>query len=318
VVAGGTARYAPVPDVGITAWNSCAASLPWGQPSDQTPDDARSLVLEWQVPEGTVVLGHPRVRLRVKPLAATAAVSAKLSLVPRDGPRPSMLVTRGLLNLAYRDGDGTRPAPCVPDEWLDVEVELEATAFETGGPAHAGGVVRLALACADWPNTVSIPGGWSDVDLAASALVLPVSAGTPHPAPDLPARPEPGSSEPDQPAHPDDAEHVTWRRGEDVLRRATWAEVDHGSSYGGRYGVRCTERYTGRVELDRTDGVQRASGTATFALAWPGGVAATSEARLDVTVDDEVIDVRVDLDVHEGDTEFVTRRWHERIPRWPT
>jgi predicted acyl esterase len=315
VVDRGTARYTPVPDVGRTAWNSCAAALPWGQPSDQTPDDARSLCLEWRVPDGTVVLGHPRVRLRLRPSAATGAVSAKLSLVPRDGPRPSMLATRGLLNLAYRGGDGSRPEPCVPGEWVDVEVELEATAFETGGPGHAGGVVRLALACADWPNTVSIPGGWSEVDLAASALVLPASAGTPHPAPGLP--PPPGA-EPDGGPGPDDAEHVTWRQGEDVLRRATWAEVDHGSSYGGGHGVRCTERYTGRVELDLTDGVQRASGTATFALAWPGGVAATSEARLDVTVDAETIDVRVALDVHEAEAPFATRRWHSRIPRYPT
>ena len=35
-------------DIGRTAWISCAARLPWGQPADQRPDDAFSLVYEWE------------------------------------------------------------------------------------------------------------------------------------------------------------------------------------------------------------------------------------------------------------------------------
>jgi predicted acyl esterase len=311
VVDGATARYAPVPDVGVTAWNSCAAALPWGQPDDQTPDDARSLCLEWPVPAGTAVLGHPRVRLRLRPDAAAAAVSAKLSLVGAAG-RPSMLVDRGLLNLAYRAGDHTAPEPCVPGEWLDVDVELEATAFET-----AGETLRLALAGADWPNTLSLPGGWSAVDLAASELVLPVSAGTPHPAPDLPPPPPEPADGADAVDAVDDAEHVEWRRGEDVLARTAWAEVDHGSSYGGHLGARCREHYTGRVEIDAGTGVQRATGATRFEIGWPGGIAATAEARLDVTVDAETIEVTVELDVGEGAEPFGSRGWHERLPRWP-
>jgi hypothetical protein len=311
VVGGGTASYEPVRDVGPTAWNSCAAALPWGQPSDQTPDDARSLCLEWRLPPGTVVLGHPRVRLRLRPDGEAAAVSAKLSLVAPAG-RPSMLVDRGLLNLAYRAGDGTRPQPLTPGEWVDVEVELEATAFETGAET-----LRLALAVADWPNTVALPGTWSAVDLAASSLVLPVSAGTPHPAPVLP--PPPGEDdEAAEDEHPDDAEHVEWRHGRDVPTRTTWAEVDHGSSYAGFHGSRCTERYVGRVEIEDTSGVQRATGATTFVIAWPDGVRATSEARLDVTIDDGTIDVSVDLDVHDGADLLGARHWHERLPRFPT
>jgi hypothetical protein len=308
VVADGVASYEPVRDVGPAAWNSCAAALPWGQPSDQTPDDARSLRLEWRLPPGTVVLGHPRVRLRLRPDAEAAAVSAKLSLVAPAG-RPSMLVDRGLLNLAYRAGDGTRPQRLTPGEWVDAEVELEATAFETGDQT-----LRLALAAADWPNTVTLPGTWSAVDLAASSLVLPVSAGTPHPAPVLPPPPEADAGEDGH----DDDEHVDWRHGHDVLSRTTWAEVDHGSSYGGGHGSRCTERYAGRVEIEDVTGVQRATGTARFTVAWPGGVRATSEARLDVTIDHATIDVSVDLDVHEGADLVGTRHWHERLPRFPT
>jgi hypothetical protein len=38
-------------DVGVSAWISCAARLPWGQPSDQRADDARSLTYDWRLDE---------------------------------------------------------------------------------------------------------------------------------------------------------------------------------------------------------------------------------------------------------------------------
>jgi hypothetical protein len=121
----------------------------------------------------------------------------------------------------------------------------------------------------------------------------------------------------DDDAHPGDAEHVEWRHGEDVLARTTWAEVDHGSSYGGFHGSRCTEWYVGRVEHDAATGVQRASGTTTFRVAWPDGVTATSVATLDLEVGDEANDVTVDLDVHDGDALLGSRHWQERLPRFP-
>jgi uncharacterized protein len=324
---GDLVEYQGDPDVGPAGWNSCAGSLPWGQPLDQTPDDARSLSLEWDVDApplaGAVVLGHPRLRLRVRPDAKVAFVSAKLSLVPASG-RPSLLVDRGLLNLAYRDGVSTRPRACVPGEWVDVEVELDACAFEPASTGR-GGRLRLALACADWPNVVAAPGVWSAVDLAASALVLPVSAGTPHPSPALPApasEPEPEPTpEATQAEEPGESSHVECRHGYDVLTRTTSADVDHGSRYGGNFGARCTEHYLGHVEIDRRTALQTATATARYTLTWPaevgGGepVTATSEARLVLTADAENFDVQVELDVTDGATALVAHRWRRRIPR---
>ena len=43
----GTDVLAIAGDVGASAWISCAGRLPWGQPSDQREDDARSLTFEW-------------------------------------------------------------------------------------------------------------------------------------------------------------------------------------------------------------------------------------------------------------------------------
>ena len=309
---GTVAGYQPVLDVGVTAWNSCAAALPWGQPEDQTPDDARSLCLEFDVEPGTVVLGHPRLRLRVRPDHPVTFVSAKLSMVPTSG-RPSLLLSRGLLNLAYAGGEPSAPRPCPPGEWLDVELELEATGFELPQPDHGrdgGGChrLRLALACADWPNTVAPPGTWSGLDLAASVLVLPVCAPSGLPVPDLPAPASGGSDE--EPGE----RHVHWRHGREVLTGVRWAEVDHGSSYRAGFGSRCIEHYTGRVEIEAATGRQRAVARSRFEIEWPQARVA-SEARLDLDVDAEAFDVRVELDVEDGGAVLATRRWQRRIPR---
>jgi uncharacterized protein len=306
----GVVQYEPVRDVGVRAWNSCAGHLPWGQPEDQTLDDVRSLCLQWSLPAGTVVLGQPRLQLRVQVDDPVTFVSAKLSLVPPSG-RPSLLVDRGLLNLAYRDGDGTTPRPCAPGEWHDVEIELEATAFEVTEGVH----LRLALACADWPNVVAPPGTWSAVDLSASRLLLPVSPGTPLPTPVLPDPPTEEQQAAVAPTGPVEASHVVWRHGLEVVTGVTHAEVDHGSTYGGFAGSLCREHYLGRVEIDPATGRQRATGTTRFEITWPGQATASSESRLDLVVDDETFDVTVELDVSEGGTPVVQRRWHHRIPR---
>ena len=56
-------------DTGTTAWISCAAKLPWGQPFDQRPDDALSLVYDWEpLAEELELLGYPRLRLTLTPM----------------------------------------------------------------------------------------------------------------------------------------------------------------------------------------------------------------------------------------------------------
>lgn len=127
-------------DVGWTAWISCAGGLPWGQPQDQRPDEAFSLVYEWEALEDDLeVLGHPRVTVRVASSAPVAYLSAKLCDVHPDGT--SQLVTRGLLNLAHRDSR-ERPSALEPGRTYQVTLGLEVTSwvFE---PGHR---VRLDLA----------------------------------------------------------------------------------------------------------------------------------------------------------------------------
>ena len=61
-------------------------------------------------------------------------------------------MTRGMLNLTRRGGMDTA-VPLEPGEVYDVEVELEATAWQW----RRGHLLRLALAGADWPNTAAPP-----------------------------------------------------------------------------------------------------------------------------------------------------------------
>ena len=80
-------------DVGTTAWISCAGHLPWGQPSDQRPDEAWSLVYDWAAPDGELVIaGHPRLTVTVTADTPVAFLAAKLCDVFPDGT--SSLVAR--------------------------------------------------------------------------------------------------------------------------------------------------------------------------------------------------------------------------------
>jgi hypothetical protein len=159
-------------DVGTTAWISCAGNLPWGQSTDQRPDETLSLTYTWeQLEDELEIWGHPRLRVRVMSSEPVAYLSAKVCDVFPDGT--SSLVVRGVLNLAHRKSREA-PTPLVPGHPYDIDFELEACSwtFERG---HR---IRLDLAGADWPNAWAPPAaGELSVDRDASSLVLPALDG---------------------------------------------------------------------------------------------------------------------------------------------
>ncbi len=309
----GTVTYRVAPDVGTAAWNSCAGSLPWGQPTDQRFDDAASLTWEWPADELSL-LGHPRLRLRLRSSEPVASVSVKLCDVFPDGT--SSLISRGLLNLTHR-ASSTRPAPMPVGELVDVEVELEAMSWDAA-PGH---VLRLAVAGTDWPNTVAPPRPVTlTVDRGSSALVLPVAGRSVEALP-LPLVAPPG---PDDDGDGDTAETaMTWRVERDVLGRRTSCVDEHGGSYrldghhAGGQGVDGTlvqEQYSGRVEVSTETFAQQARATADFTVTWEEAtVRARSELVLDAgeTSFDVVLTVETWLD---GEA-FASRRFSREIPR---
>ena len=296
--------YDVVADIGTSAWISCAGHLPYGQSGNQQADDAASL--RWDVQQvgdhGLEIAGHPRVRLRLRASRPVATVAVRLCDVFADGT--STLVTRGTLNLTRRAGMGTAEA-LVPGETYDVEVELEATGYRW----LPGQIVRVALAGADWPNTVAPPEPVA-LEILGGELLLPV---VPSDAPGRGSDSAATTFAPGDHAPADEAEGVTWRIEHDVLARTTAAVVDHGGGWATPYGW-AREHYSGRVEVDRVTFAQRASAQVSFELdlaeadvSVASGLAVLADARSFV--------IRIDLQAREGDQVVGERSWSRVIAR---
>jgi putative CocE/NonD family hydrolase len=297
-------------DVGWTAWISCAGVLPWGQPSDQRPDEAGSLVYEWEpLTDETEILGHPRLDVTVTSSAPVAYLSAKLCDVFPDGT--SALVTRGLLNLTHRNSR-EEPEPLVPGVPTTVSLELEVTSwvFERG---HR---IRLDLAGSDWPNAWAPPGSATlTIDRAGSRIVLPVVDG-PGSIRDRP-RLSPPRKVPALVAEDDDeAKEFTWRIEHDVLGHETRAVV------GGRGWVdaevhrpRFWEDSGGTVAVSTDDpGASWAEARSTYEIHWPEAVV-RSVARQRLTSDAVSYRLELDLELTENGEPRWTRQWRRTFPR---
>ena len=307
--AGGFERLEVRGDVGTAAWNSCTGSLPWGQPLDQREDNARSMVHDWPIDVTHEVVGNGAVRLRVRSDRRYGHVSAKLCDVFPDGT--SALVTRGMLDLTHRgcwpvDATGVAgasPQPLVPDEWLDVVVDLEATTW-TLEPGH---VLRLAIAGSDWPNCWPPPGPVTlEIDAASVAVVLPVVDGLPVSAHQF----APGTG-PDA----DEADGVVWRVEHDVLGRCTEVVTRYGGSYEGAHGAAITDDYRGRLGVSTMNPADAwAEGSAAFEIRWPEATCRTA-ATLTIRSDDQELRVAIELVVAEDGAEFARRHWAATLPR---
>ena len=101
------ARCPSIADVGTAAWIDCAGHLPWGLSGDQRLDDARSLTWDVDAAGRSGRRAAASLRLRVSAAAPAASLSVKLCDVFPDGT--SALVSRGTLDLAFRDGGARAP-----------------------------------------------------------------------------------------------------------------------------------------------------------------------------------------------------------------
>ncbi len=291
----GPQSLAVLPDLGTAAWIDCAGHLPWGLSTDQRLDDARSLTWDFDAPQDPAI-GHPRVTLRVSADAPAASLSVKLCDVFPDGT--SALVSRGTLDLAFRDGVHATPTPLVPGEEYDVVLELDACAYSW----TPGNRLRVSVAGADWPNTVAPPAPVT-LTVHGGSLELPLLAGD-FPAPMF----TPGAEH-----SAESAEGVTWEIRDDVLRRTTHARTHAVSEYDTPYDGRAREDYFGEVSVDRRTFTQTAHAQTTFELAWPG-VAVHVRSVMDVTITGDGLDVAIETWARLDDEPVSHRTWHERLP----
>ncbi len=298
-------------DVGWTAWISCAGGLPWGQPTDQRPDEAYSLVYEWGPFEHELeILGYPRLEVTVASSAPVAYLSAKLCDVFPDGT--SALVTRGLLNLTHRDSR-EEPSALEPGTPYPVSFELEVASwvFE---PGHR---IRLDLAGSDWPNAWPPPGPVTlTIDRSGSAIVLPTLEG-PSPFAERPVLPPPTRE-----AHPLESSRgaempsVTWRIEHDVVAKETRAVTGYGgTSEGDERRPKTEEWYEGTVGVSTEDpGTAWVQAHAMNTLHFPEATIA-GDVRWTIRSDGEAYEVEIDASLSEDGEPAWSRRWHERIPR---
>jgi putative CocE/NonD family hydrolase len=285
-----------VPDTGTAAWIDCAGHLPWGQSGDQRLDDARSLTWDFEPPRDPVV-GHPRATVRISADQPAASLSVKVCDVFPDGT--SALVSRGTLDLAFRDGVHGHPAPLVPGREYDVVLDLDACAYAW----TPGNRLRVSIAGSDWPNTIAPPapvtltvhGGWLEVPLLEGTFEAPTfTPGADH------------SSE--------SIEDTTWEIRDDVLRRTTSARTHTLSEYETPYDGTAREDYLGEVTVDRRTCAQTAHAVTTFDLTWPG-IEVRVRSVMDITITGEGVDVAIETRASLDDHLVDSRTWRERIPR---
>lgn len=294
--------------------------FPFGNDSDLPPDqreeDGRSACFDLPVlTERVEILGRPRVRLRITSEVPRGQVIARVCDVAPDGS--STLVTRGVLNLAAREGRDK------VTEWEPGTTE--DVTFELNGIGHAfpaGHRIRVALSSAYWPWIWPQPGsetGWS-VEPAASALDLPVrdASGDAGRAPitfDGPEQAEPLGVE--YPEVLDQRpERVVVR---DVAAGAWKLEVD--PRYGGTRiypdGLEFTEDALETYRIEEADPLSahtRSDWSIRLhrpALGWDVRV----DVRSEITTDGSDFITGNEVVCREGEDEVFRRAWERRIPR---
>ncbi|WP_333814339.1 CocE/NonD family hydrolase [Tabrizicola sp.] len=154
--------------MGWTAGEWCAYGACADQPADQAVEDGLSVVFDSTPLAGPlVVVGAPRLRLRLASSATCGQVIVRLNEVDEKGR--SARVTYGVLNLESRAGFDQH-VPVVPGEMMDVEVKLCDVAYRF----RRGRRIRIAVSTTYWPTVWPAEKPFTlTLDCAHSALRLP-------------------------------------------------------------------------------------------------------------------------------------------------
>ena len=239
------------------------------------------------------------MRLRVWASTPAASLSVKLCDVFPDGT--SALITRGSLDLAYRDGVHGPPSPLVPGQVYDVDGRPRRLCLPGRRPARP---LRLSVAGADWPNTIAPPAPVS-VTLRTASMTLPLLEDGDFATPDF----GPGAEHSSE-----STEGVGWSVTDDVLARVTTARTLSDSSYPTPYDGHARECYVGSVSVDRRTFAQRADADTRYELSWPG-IDVAVQSVMSLVVGPAGYDVEIETVATLDGAEISRRTWTESIPR---
>jgi putative CocE/NonD family hydrolase len=276
---------------------------------DQRLDDARSLVFDLEpLAEPLEILGLPAVTLDLALDRPLGLVCVRLCDVFPDGT--SALVTRGLLNLAHREGH-ERPQALEPGRRYDVRIPMDVVAHSFPEEHR----VRIAVSSAYWPWAWPSP---EDVTLTVfgGTLELPVRV----PRPEDERLPEFGEPEHSPPL---DVEQLEAAQGGRAIRRdletgvveqtfdwdlggtARLVPIDLETSDTSHtaYSIRDDDPLSAEVHFHATTGMGR------------GDWRTASEVTSSMTCDRETFHIAMRLDVREGDEVVFAREWKLSFPR---
>lgn len=296
------------PTVGVTSGNWCPPPPGHGLPSDQRPDEARSLVFtSGPLTTPIDVLGTPTFAATFEHPGPAAIVAVKLADVAPDGQ--SQLVTSGVLNLSHVRSH-TDPEPFAGPAELEIILQATGWRFDRG---HR---IRLAIAGSDWPTV------WPQPTNAPFAILLSPTSPATLLLPPLPsdARPvevtEPGPYELGAGGWVDVPRPSTWRIVTEAMTGASGIEAsDASASRHPDEEVRAEEVRTYRAFVDAADPLEaRVDGSATFMLERPGlGVRSKASGVFGSTAEVFTYDVR--LDVRANGERIARRRWSGSVDR---
>jgi uncharacterized protein len=303
----GEDEFSYVASVGVTAglWSG---GLQFGQPGDQRPDEAYSLIYSSPPLEADIhVLGRPRVQLNVASTASVIGFCVSLSDIAPDGS--SHLVAKGMLNATRRDSL-TDPQPLVPGEIYELPIEIDCTAWRF----ERGHRIRLAVASADWPNVWPTPQPATNRvfrgDSHPSQLVLPTvpTAGSARP-PEF--RPSPESLQ----RHARRLDPPVWEVVHDALSRRTRVHLLERHSERINDATLVTREYELTSYVNPDDpAAASVRGRHTSTITKPNGLTiATSTVSIQGA--DTHFHVTIDLVVTVDGLPHHTRQWVKSVPR---
>ena len=276
---------------------------------DQRAEDAVSLTWDLEpLAEPLEILGHPEVRLELEVDRPQALVAVRLCDISPDGA--SLLVTRGLLNLAHRESH-EHPAPLEPGRRYDVTVPLDVIAHSFPAGHH----LRIGVSPAYWPWAWPSPEPVT-LRLHGGRLELPVRE--PRPEDDeLPAfaEPEHSAALPIEEVAGDPGgrylrkEHATgrveqifdWALGGSV--RFLGIDLESADASHCVYSIVEGDPLSAEVRFHAASDMGR------------GEWQTRSEVTSSMTSDAEAFQVEATLDVHENGEKIFTRSWTFNFPR---